>query len=81
MQAREDPEFSRFLLALGNGELQMQETELVSILKSLDLSCREYPATLEDLLQAVYPNISTQSIHPSFFAERAILTPRIKILI
>ena len=75
MQAREDPEFSRFLLALGNGELQMQETELVSIPKSLNLSCREYPATLEVLL-AVYPNILTQFIHPSFFAERAILTPR-----
>ncbi|XP_057518502.1 uncharacterized protein LOC130799428 [Amaranthus tricolor] len=27
-------------------------------------------------LTAVYPNISTQSIHPSFFAERVILTPR-----
>ena len=49
MRARKDPEFSRFLLALSNGEFQMQETELVSILKSLDLSCREYPATLEDL--------------------------------
>ena len=68
---------ARFL----NGELQMQETQLVSIPMSLNLSCGEYPATLEDLLQAVYPNISTQSIHPSFFAERAILTPRIKILI
>ncbi|XP_057535192.1 uncharacterized protein LOC130813375 [Amaranthus tricolor] len=54
----------------------MQETELVSIPKSLDLSCREYSATLEDLLQAIYPNIPTQSIHPSFFAKRAILTPQ-----
>ena len=41
MRAREDLEFSRFLLALGNGELQMQETELVSIPKSWNLSCRE----------------------------------------
>ncbi|XP_057525002.1 uncharacterized protein LOC130804551 [Amaranthus tricolor] len=73
MQAREDPEFSRFLLALGNGELQMQETELVSILKSLDLSCREYPATLEDLLQAVYPNISTHSkLIDKFFGDVCI---------
>ena len=76
MRAREDPKFSRFLLALGNGELQMQETELVNIPKSLNLSCRKYPTTFEDLLQAIYSNISTQSIHPSFFAERAILTPR-----
>ena len=76
IRAQEDPDFFGLLLALGNGELQIQETEFVSIPKSLNLNCGESPATLEDLLQTIYPNILTLSIHPSFFTERTILTPR-----
>lgn len=76
VRAKEDPEFAKFLLALGNGELQDEENALVTLPDELGLSSTKWPPTLEDLIQQVYPHISMRQLESTFFEERALLTPR-----
>ncbi|CAO2834899.1 unnamed protein product [Amaranthus hypochondriacus] len=76
IRARSDPEFSKFLLALGNGELQTEENEMITIPSALRLPIRESSNSMDDLLKHIYPQISTACAQPEMFAERAILTPR-----
>ena len=76
IRAREDPHFSRFLIALGNGALQTMESELITIPNELRLAKGGVHGTFDDLLERIYPQISNACVKPKLFSERAILTPR-----
>ena len=78
IHAREDSEFSKFLLALGNGELQVEENELICIPTELCLINEDVYGNLDDLLKQIHPQIASECALPEMFAERAILTPRNK---
>ena len=76
--ARDDPVFSEFLLALGNGALQIEETARITVPSALSLRCGASPACMDDLLKQIYPTISSTCANPEMFAERAICIPRNK---
>ena len=78
IRAREDPHFSRFLIALGNGALQTMESELITIPNELRLVNGDVHGTLDDLLERIYPQISDVCVKLELFVKRAILTPRNK---
>ncbi|XP_074318033.1 uncharacterized protein LOC141654817 [Silene latifolia] len=76
LRARDDPEFARFLLALGNGELQTKEYEnielpdgLVRVLDSDD------PNPISGLAALAFPELDLGTFDPDIFTNRAILTP------
>ncbi|XP_074318530.1 uncharacterized protein LOC141655344 [Silene latifolia] len=76
IRARTDPEFSKFLLKLGNGELQTAESSLVAIPQQLILEPNDDQQPEQTLIDAVFLEISQANFSPGIFNARAILTPR-----
>ncbi|XP_074314232.1 uncharacterized protein LOC141649440 [Silene latifolia] len=76
IRARTDPEFSEFLLKLGNGELQTAESSLVAIPQELILEPNNDQQPEQTLIDAMFPEISQANFSPDIFNARAILTPR-----
>ncbi|XP_074271487.1 uncharacterized protein LOC141595423 [Silene latifolia] len=76
IRAREDPIFSSFLLALGNGELQTEENEYVQLPEGI-VRCQDEGSL--DLITAItelaFPKDELQSYKPEIVTTRAILTP------
>ncbi|XP_074271021.1 uncharacterized protein LOC141594939 [Silene latifolia] len=77
IRAQTDPEFARFLLSLGNGQLQTKEHEYIELpaglVKILNPS-NENP--ISDLVSYAFPEIgSCAPLDSSIFTNRAVLTP------
>ncbi|XP_074278500.1 uncharacterized protein LOC141602087 [Silene latifolia] len=76
VRARDDPEFSRFLLALGNGELQAEETAQIELPPGIVVETR---STEEELITIVadiaYPEADVNTLGTDIFIKRSILTP------
>ncbi|XP_074271087.1 uncharacterized protein LOC141595011 [Silene latifolia] len=76
LHAKDDPEFAKFLLALGNGELQTKECENIElpdgIVRVLDQSS---PNPIADLAALAFPELAFGTFDPNLFTDRAILTP------
>ncbi|XP_074282635.1 uncharacterized protein LOC141607174 [Silene latifolia] len=76
LRAKDDPEFAKFLLALGNGELQTKECENIElpdgIVRVLDQSS---PNPIADLAALAFPELAFGTFDPNLFTDRAILTP------
>ncbi|XP_056690321.1 uncharacterized protein [Spinacia oleracea] len=75
IRAREDPEFSAFLLALGNGELQTSEDGLVRLPEQIikHVAPGEDPVT--ELTGVAFPELDLNSFNSDIFTKKAILTP------
>ncbi|XP_074282715.1 uncharacterized protein LOC141607255 [Silene latifolia] len=76
IRAKEDPEFSDFLLKLGNGELQTEESSLVSLPQQLILEKKKDEQPEQTLIDNIFPEIKETTFTPEIFNDRAILTPR-----
>ncbi|XP_074271479.1 uncharacterized protein LOC141595415 [Silene latifolia] len=76
VRARTDPEFSEFLLSLGNGELQTHESELVELPDGIVLDTTQAGLDLiSTVANTVYPDSDINDMGTSIFNRRSILTP------
>ncbi|XP_074315738.1 uncharacterized protein LOC141651948 [Silene latifolia] len=76
IRARADPEFSDFLLRLGDGLLQSVESSNVNLPPQLILQPNGTTCPVELLVDSVFPEVKHISFSPDIFTDRAILTPR-----
>ncbi|XP_074305344.1 uncharacterized protein LOC141640439 [Silene latifolia] len=76
LRAKDDPEFAKFLLALGNGELRTKQFESIElpdgIVKVLDQS---NPNPIAGLAALAFPELELGTFDSNLFTDRAILTP------
>ncbi|XP_074302948.1 uncharacterized protein LOC141637287 [Silene latifolia] len=76
VRAKDDPEFSRFLLALGNGELQTEETAQIELPPGIVVETR---STEEELITTVadiaYPESDVNALGTDIFIKRSIMAP------
>ncbi|XP_048497987.1 uncharacterized protein LOC125496540 [Beta vulgaris subsp. vulgaris] len=75
MRAREDQQFSEFLLDLGNGCLQTAEVAFVQIPPQIVLPFDANPNCLSEVMRSVFPEINVGAYPDNFFIDQPILTP------
>ncbi|XP_074313506.1 ATP-dependent DNA helicase PIF1-like [Silene latifolia] len=77
IRAQTDPEFARFLLSLGNGQLQTKEHEYIELPAGLVKILNPSNANpISDLVSYAFPEIdSSAPLDSSIFTNRAVLTP------
>ncbi|XP_042962473.1 uncharacterized protein LOC122296740 [Carya illinoinensis] len=76
MSARLDPEFSKYILDLGNGLPPITINEHVRIPAVMLIPYKNDAASLDHLVDTVFHNISDYSANISSMMNRAILTPK-----
>ncbi|XP_042963997.1 uncharacterized protein LOC122297994 [Carya illinoinensis] len=76
MRARLDPDFSNYILELGNGMPPITIDEYVKIPTAMLIPYQNDTASLDQLLDAVFNDISKYSVNISSMMNRAILTPK-----
>ncbi|KAG2713615.1 hypothetical protein I3760_04G185200 [Carya illinoinensis] len=76
MRARLDPDFSNYILELGNGMPPITIDEYVKIPTSMLIPYQNDTTSLDQLLDAVFNDISEYSANISSMMNRAILTPK-----
>ncbi|KAG2684047.1 hypothetical protein I3760_10G061100 [Carya illinoinensis] len=76
MRARLDPDFSNYILELGNGMPPITIDEHVKIPTAMLIPYQNDTASLDQLLDAVFNDISEYSANISSMMNRAILTPK-----
>ncbi|XP_042962393.1 uncharacterized protein LOC122296655 [Carya illinoinensis] len=76
MRARLDPNFSRYILDLGNGLPPITINEHVKIPTAMLIPHENDAASLDRLIDAVFHDISDYSTNISNMMNRAILTPK-----
>ncbi|KAG7984548.1 hypothetical protein I3843_04G165900 [Carya illinoinensis] len=76
MRARLDPNFSRYILDLGNGLPPITINEHVKIPTAMLIPYENDAASLDRLIDAVFHDISDYSTNISNMMNRAILTPK-----
>ncbi|XP_042980082.1 uncharacterized protein LOC122310265 [Carya illinoinensis] len=76
MRARLDPDFSNYILELGNGMPPITIDEHVKILTAMLIPYQNDTASLDQLLDTVFNDISEYSTNISSMMNRAILTPK-----
>ncbi|XP_074288541.1 uncharacterized protein LOC141613695 [Silene latifolia] len=75
MRAREDPDYCRFLLALGNGELQTEENEYVQLPSEIVRRSSEGgPDPINEITSVAFPELDVTEFNSDIFTTRAILT-------
>ncbi|XP_074299257.1 uncharacterized protein LOC141630319 [Silene latifolia] len=76
LRAKDDPKFAKFLLALGNGELQTKEFESIELSDGLvRVLDRTNPNPIADLAALAFPELELGTFDSNLFTDRAILTP------
>ncbi|XP_021719094.1 ATP-dependent DNA helicase PIF2-like [Chenopodium quinoa] len=75
LRAREDPAFSEFLLALGNGELQTMESDVIQLPTQIVKTFQPEEDPILEYLESTFPELSSGSLDPKIFSRRAVLTP------
>ncbi|KAH9624148.1 hypothetical protein KSS87_012813 [Heliosperma pusillum] len=75
IRARADPQFSAFLLALGNGELQTEENGFVQLPDQIVKCSRDEPNPVNEITALAFPEIDLNAFSSDIFTTRAILTP------
>ena len=76
MRARLDPDFSKYILDLGNGLPPITINEYVRIPAVMLIPYENDSASLDHLVDTVFHNISDYSTNISSMMNRAILTPK-----
>ncbi|XP_021865106.2 uncharacterized protein [Spinacia oleracea] len=74
-RGREDPHFSAFLLALGNGELQTPENNYVQLPSEVVKPLEDGRDPITDLTSLTFPELDLHTFTSDIFTTRAILTP------
>ncbi|KAK9733811.1 hypothetical protein RND81_04G093900 [Saponaria officinalis] len=72
---REDPEFSAFLLALGNGALQTESHGFVKLPDQIFGTSGDIPDPITELTGVAFPELDLIGFDSDIFTTRAILTP------
>ncbi|XP_056685909.1 uncharacterized protein [Spinacia oleracea] len=75
IRAREDPDFSAFLLALGNQELQTIDNSLVHLPSEVVKPLEDGKVPITDLTALTFPELDLNNLSSDIFTTRAILTP------
>ncbi|XP_056695007.1 uncharacterized protein [Spinacia oleracea] len=75
IRARDDPEFSAFLLALGNGELQTVNKNFVQLPSKVVRHVEDGTDPITELSALIFPEFDSNSFSLDIFTTRAILTP------
>ncbi|XP_041009425.1 ATP-dependent DNA helicase PIF1-like [Juglans microcarpa x Juglans regia] len=76
MRARLDPDFSKYILELGNGMPPITIDELVNIPVAMLIPYENDATSLNHLVDAVFHDICDYSVNISTIMNRAILTPK-----
>ncbi|KAK9688716.1 hypothetical protein RND81_09G006000 [Saponaria officinalis] len=76
IRAREDPSFSTFLLALGDGKNQKEEHEYVALPPQiLQVDQENSLPPIQAVAELTFPEAEMNSLDLNIFTDRAILTP------
>ncbi|XP_021750175.1 ATP-dependent DNA helicase PIF1-like [Chenopodium quinoa] len=73
-RAKDDPEFSSFLLALGNGQLQQSENAYVQLPANISKPFAANVDPVSEVFTSVFPEFYKGDFDETWFTERAILT-------
>ncbi|XP_073137470.1 uncharacterized protein [Henckelia pumila] len=76
MRASLDPQFSSYLLKIGDGIEHTNEKDEIQIPPQANLPFIDDITTLNTLIDIVFPNINDVNLDLSLFVNRAILTTR-----
>ncbi|KAG6646090.1 hypothetical protein CIPAW_08G169300 [Carya illinoinensis] len=76
MRARLDPDFSNYILELGNGMPPITIDEYVKIPTTMLIPYQDDSTSLDQLLDAIFDDISEYSMNISNMMNRAILAPK-----
>ncbi|XP_042941189.1 uncharacterized protein LOC122275912 [Carya illinoinensis] len=76
MRARLDPDFSNYILKLGNGMPPITIDEYVKIPTTMLIPYQDDSTSLDQLLDAIFDDISEYSMNISNMMNRAILAPK-----
>ncbi|KAL6580232.1 hypothetical protein OROMI_008256 [Orobanche minor] len=75
MRAREDPDFTDFLLKVGDGSQPYVHTDNIRLPLKMCLPYRSYDQLLDELLSEIFPDFAAHASNPTSLIQRAILTP------
>ncbi|KAK9668839.1 hypothetical protein RND81_13G090300 [Saponaria officinalis] len=76
IRAREDPPFSAFLFALGDGKLQKKEHEYIALPPQiLQVDQENSLPPVQAMVELTFPEAEMNGLDPNIFTDRAILTP------
>ncbi|KAL3813122.1 hypothetical protein ACJIZ3_014390 [Penstemon smallii] len=76
MRAKEDPNFTSFLLKLGNGEVPFIFDDNIKIPHCMLITFVDTTTSLNTLIESVYPSLDAFMVDPYSLINRAILTPK-----
>ncbi|KAK9110225.1 hypothetical protein Sjap_018285 [Stephania japonica] len=76
IRARLDPEFSKFILRVGNATEEELLGNLIAIPSNIIMPFVDDNVSLDNLITAVYPNLNEYAIKSSAMSSRAILTTK-----
>ena len=76
MREREDPEFSKFLLELGNGQLQTESCAQIQLPPQLMPCLKATDVNLSQIIPDMLPELEHMHINPDDFTKKAILAPK-----
>ncbi|KAL0311217.1 UNVERIFIED_CONTAM: hypothetical protein Sangu_2416400 [Sesamum angustifolium] len=74
MRAQNDEVFSDFLLRIGNGDEPTIEGDMIRIPDSMPIPW-EGEHSIQQLINSVFPELSSHAYDPEYIASRALLTP------
>ncbi|XP_021721928.1 ATP-dependent DNA helicase pfh1-like [Chenopodium quinoa] len=75
LRAREDPSFSQFLLALGNGELQSKESDFIELPAQIVYTFEPDDNPMLLVLEDSFLELDSSALDHQIFSRRAVLTP------
>ncbi|KAL3818277.1 hypothetical protein ACJIZ3_004182 [Penstemon smallii] len=76
MRSREDPEFTSFILSVGNGEVPFIFDENICIPSHMLIPFTDTYSSLNRLIDTVFPSLHQYMLDPISCIHRAILTPK-----
>ena len=76
MRARFDPFFSRFLLRVGNGTENAINNDKIKIPNAMFIPFKDEMTSMDDLIEATFPNLEEKANNSHFMETRAILSPK-----
>ncbi|KAL0290997.1 UNVERIFIED_CONTAM: hypothetical protein Sangu_2550800, partial [Sesamum angustifolium] len=74
MRAQNDDVFSDFLLRIGNGDELTSEGDMIPIPDCMAIPW-EGEHSIEQLINFIFPELSSHAYDPEYIASRALLTP------
>ncbi|XP_057778382.1 uncharacterized protein LOC130997139 [Salvia miltiorrhiza] len=76
MRSKNDPQFSKFLLSVGNGEEPMDDEGNIKIPDDMVIEYDNEENSLKRLIAAIFPSLARNAYSAEYMTNRAILTPK-----